>query len=242
MARFILIHGACHGAWCWERVIPLLTASGHRVTAPDLPGAGRDPTPLAQITLDYWARFVADLIEAEDEPVILVGHSRAGIVISQTAELVPGRIRLLVYLAALLMKDGATMFETARRSDIPPTKIVPAADGVSFSLGADEARRALYNRTPADWADRAVAHLCPEPLAPATTPLRLTADRFGRVDRVYIGCTEDLTVISPGLQRTMLADLPCRRFIEMDTDHSPFYSAPEALVAHLLDLAAEVAS
>jgi len=62
MTTFILIHGAWHGGWCWERIVPLLEQQGHRVLAPDLPGMGNDSTPLATITLDYWAQFVADLV------------------------------------------------------------------------------------------------------------------------------------------------------------------------------------
>jgi pimeloyl-ACP methyl ester carboxylesterase len=240
MARFVLIHGGCHGGWCWERITPLLRAAGHRVAAPDLPGMGDDRTPLGEITLARWARFVADLIEAEDEPVILVGHSRAGIVISEAAELVPGRIRLLVYLAAMLLADGDTMFEAAKRSDHGRTQIAISDDGLSLSLSHDVARRGLYNRTEETWVARALDRLCPEPLAPGATPLRLTERNYGRVDRVYIGCTDDRTVVTPWFQRQMLAAVPCRRFIELETDHSPFYSMPEALAAELMALAAEV--
>ena len=68
-----------------------------------------DPTPADQVTLDSWARFVADIVEQQAEPVVLVGHSRAGIVISQAAELVPGRIRHLVYLSAYLLPAGASL-------------------------------------------------------------------------------------------------------------------------------------
>ena len=60
---FLLLHGAWHGAWCWRKLAPLLEAQGHRVIAPDLPSMGEDITPPAVITLDYWARFVADILE-----------------------------------------------------------------------------------------------------------------------------------------------------------------------------------
>ena len=51
MATFMLVHGACTGGWCWEKVAPLLEANGHRVCAPDLPGLGKDNTPPANVTL-----------------------------------------------------------------------------------------------------------------------------------------------------------------------------------------------
>jgi pimeloyl-ACP methyl ester carboxylesterase len=87
MARFVLVAGAWHGAWCWELVIPLLEARNHRAEAAELPGMGGDKTPLAGLDMMAWARAVAHVIELDLEPVILVGHSRGGVVISQVAEL-----------------------------------------------------------------------------------------------------------------------------------------------------------
>ncbi len=84
---FVLIAGAWHGAWCWQKVVPLLEAQGHRVRTPELPATGADTTDPAEVTLESWARFVADLVAAEPEPVILVGHSRGGVVISRAAEI-----------------------------------------------------------------------------------------------------------------------------------------------------------
>jgi len=51
VATFVLIHGACHGGWCWEKVVPILEAHGHKAHAPDLPGLGKDHTPPANVTL-----------------------------------------------------------------------------------------------------------------------------------------------------------------------------------------------
>ena len=122
MATFILIHGAWHGGWCWERVVPLLEAQGHRVLAPDLPGMGNDHAPLNTITLDTWARFVADLIRQQNEKVILVGHSRGGVVISQAAEYVPKHIQGLIYLAAFLIPKGETLWGTLQQHPRDPNR------------------------------------------------------------------------------------------------------------------------
>ncbi|HAD87565.1 MAG TPA: alpha/beta hydrolase, partial [Rhodospirillaceae bacterium] len=75
--RFVLIHGAYHGAWCWERLIPLLTARGGEVAAPDLPGHGVDTTPSADLSLALYAEHVAAVVRAQGGPVTLVGHSMA---------------------------------------------------------------------------------------------------------------------------------------------------------------------
>jgi pimeloyl-ACP methyl ester carboxylesterase len=77
--------------------------------------------------------------------------------------------------------------------------------------------------------------LAPEALAPLTTPIRISAANYGRVPRAYIECRRDRAV-SRSEQRRMATAMPCQRIISMDTDHSPFFSAPDELTAHLLSL------
>ena len=85
MSTFVLIAGAWHGAWCWHKLVPLLESHGHVVLTPELPATGTDRSDPAGVTLESWARFVADIVTAAPEPVILAGHSRGGIVISRAA-------------------------------------------------------------------------------------------------------------------------------------------------------------
>src|SRR5690348_7432805 len=77
MSVFVLIHGSWHGGWCWERVTPLLRAAGHRVIAPDLPGHGHDAPPVER-AYERYVPFVCGLLDAQPEPVVLVGHSSGG--------------------------------------------------------------------------------------------------------------------------------------------------------------------
>ena len=126
-ATLILIHGAWHGAWCWQLLTPLLESQGIRVIAPDLPSMGADRAPAGDVTLESWARFVADVVEREAN-CVLVGHSRGGAVISRAAELVPDAIRRLVYLSAYLLTDGESVAAEARRdtdSLVAPNMPVP---------------------------------------------------------------------------------------------------------------------
>jgi pimeloyl-ACP methyl ester carboxylesterase len=106
VAIYVLIHGGNHGAWCWDKVASLLRKEGHLVEAPDLPGHGKDKTPIQDVTLQSCIDEVCSVINAQSEPVILVGHSMGGLVISQVAEQVPDKIRVLVYLSALLLRSG----------------------------------------------------------------------------------------------------------------------------------------
>lgn len=239
MSTFVLIHGAWHGAWCWERVTPLLESACHRAIALELPGMGADRTPLAEVTLERWARMVAETIDAQDEPVVLVGHSRAGAVISQAAEYVPDQLASLIYLAAFLVPNGRTLLQTMQ--SVPPRpesegSLVMSADGTS-TIAPDAVGDIFYNTTPAHLVSRAAELVGPEPMAVFTTPLQLTPERWGKVPRDYIHCTRD-RAIAPELQLKMVDALPCRRVVTMDTDHSPFYSAPEELADHLMALRA----
>jgi pimeloyl-ACP methyl ester carboxylesterase len=237
MATFILIHGAWHGGWCWERVVPLLTAKGHQVFAPDLPGMEQEPRVLGSDPLGEWAEFVAGIASRAERPVILVGHSRGGLVISEAAEQVPDRIDRLVYLTAFLLEAGQSLVDVSGRyPDVGPGPFVrPSDDPSRITVAFEPAISIFYNRMSDEDARAAAARLVPEPLAALTSPLRLTAERFGRVPRAYIECTDD-RAISLHMQREMQAALPCDPVITLECDHSPFYSAAPELADSLLTL------
>jgi len=238
MATFILIHGAWHGGWCWERVVPLLEAAGHDVLAPDLPGVGQDRRAIGPDPIGEWADFVADLVSAADAPVILVGHSRGGVVISEVAERVPDKVARLVYLTAFLLQSGESLRDVADRyQDVGPAPAIRRAEDPSrLALDLELSVPIFYNRMSAEDAHAAAERLMPEPAAVFTTPVRLTAERFGRVPRAFIEATDD-RAISLEMQREMQAVLPCERVITLESDHSPFYSAVPELAAALLELA-----
>jgi pimeloyl-ACP methyl ester carboxylesterase len=233
---FVLIAGAWHGAWCWHRLVPLLEAQGHRVVTPELPATGSDAADPARITLETWASFVAELLSAEHEPV-LVGHSRAGIVISRAAELAPRRVQRLVYLAAYLLPAGASMAAAARADaeSLVPANMLPTASGHTCTLRPDIVRDAFYGDCDDDTVAFARSQLSPEPLKPLVTPVKVTEARFGAVPRTYIECTRDRTV-SLFAQRRMHAALPCAPVITLESDHSPFLSHPHELAAALAGL------
>jgi pimeloyl-ACP methyl ester carboxylesterase len=218
-------------------VTPLLEAAGHSVIAVDLPAHGDDTTPPGDCTLDSYVQRVTEAIDAQSEPVVLVGHSMGGMVITQTAEERPESIERLVYLCAFLLRDGESVgginehnLGTALTGNWDVD-----GEGKSLVLNLVGAREAFYGRCAEEDAEQALALLGPDPLAPIMTPVRTTDANFGRVPRVYIECLEDRAVV-PALQKQMYTALPCEKVITMDTDHSPFYSAPSELADHLLSL------
>ena len=239
MSTYVMVHGAWHGAWCWYKVVPLLQGLGHAVITPDLPSLGRDRTPPGEVTLGTWVDHICDVVDTTLEPVVLVGHSRAGVIISEVAERRPERIALLVYLAAFLLRDGEALLPVAQRdgTSLVLPNLVVSDDQTSSTIKPEAIREVLYGGCSDEDVTLAGTLLVPEALAPAVTPIHVTEERFGRVPRVYIECLQD-RVIPPQLQRHMYATLPCQQIVSVDTDHSPFFSAPQKLAESLTALAA----
>lgn len=113
MAAYVLIHGAWHGGWCWQRLARRLRAQGHEVYAPSLTSSGERKHLLAPtIGMDTYVQDVVNLIESEElSDVILVGHSAAGAVVAKAAESVHARLTNLVYVDAVVLPSGKSMFE-----------------------------------------------------------------------------------------------------------------------------------
>ncbi|MBY5973892.1 alpha/beta fold hydrolase [Ferrimonas balearica] len=235
MARFVLIHGACHTGWCWHLVVPELLARGHHVTAPDLPGRGGDPRPHDSLALDDYARCVLDHAE---QPSVLVGHSAGGFPISRAAELDPRRVTRLIYLCAFLPRDGASLLEMANDMPEPPLKGLARRRGEDYAMddGADDTR--FYHGLPEALRAEARSRLCPEPMAPHSEKIRLGPNWQSR-PRSYIRCTEDLT-ISPDAQAEMALSCDPKDRYDMPTGHSPFLSDPEGLAALLSRIAEDL--
>lgn len=234
MSTFSLIHGGWAGGWVWEKVAPILERKGHRVLTPDLPGHGSDCTPVAEITLERYVEFVLAVLDAATEPVVLVGHSSGGVVITQAAERRPERIARLVYLCAYLPADGQSLFQLGQSDAeglILPNLVV-SEDGATATVRPEVVREALFADCTEEDHERFAARVAPQPLAIATTPVQVTPERFGRVPRAYIACLRD-RALSPELQRRMYTAVPCDPVVTMDTGHMPQYAAPETLAAHL---------
>ncbi len=237
MSTFVLVHGACHGAWCWYKVIPLLTRLGHKAVALDLPGHGVDKTAIKEVTLDGYAERVCSVIDEQEEPVVLVGHSMGGGIVTAAAELRPKKIATLVFLSAAMVENGATLFDKPRQSDesIAFSHLVMSPDGDSFTLRKETLRETLYHDCPEEDAVLAELLLVPQALRPMETPIRTSRQNFGRIPRIYIECLRD-RVHALSFQRELHAAIPCGKVLTIDTGHSPFFAAPAELTALLTSL------
>ncbi|QIN81250.1 alpha/beta fold hydrolase [Rubrobacter tropicus] len=238
MSTFVLIHGAWHGAWCWDGVAPLLERSGHEVVRFDLPGHGEDRTPAAEVTLEGYTDRVVEALDALSGPGVLVGHSLSGTVISQAAERRPEKIGKLVYLCALLLPGGKSAIEASQEDG--DSVVLQSAevdeDRGRIILSEEGMRKALYHDCPEEDFERARRLITPQPLAPLATPVEVTEGSFGSVRRTYVRTTQDRAV-SPAAQEKMYTELPCEKVVSMATGHLPFFAAPGELAGHLDSLA-----
>lgn len=240
LSTYVLIHGGWHGAWCWDKVVPLLRQAGQRVVVPDLPGHGQDQTPVTARPYERYVPRVCDILDAQTEPVILVGHSSGGVIISDAAEQRPERIGVLVYLAAFLL-PGSVAPPAIMQDDtesLLPTSLLVDQERQTVTVKREYAKQVFYADCAAADATWAISQLVPEPLIPrmaAASPT--TRANVERVPRVYIETLADRT-LGPTTQKKMYTALPCQKVYSLPTSHSPFLSAPEQLAACLLDIGA----
>ncbi len=243
---FVLIHGAWLNAGIWDRIAPCLRNAGHEVLTPELPGNGRDATPPSEINLQTYVETIGALV-LKREDVILVGHSMAGIIVSNLAEMMPKKITHLFYLAAFMLPDGASVvsFQEAQRALRSGQQGPPQGAGGFLQFAPDKSYSTLNPElvpiklcntcTEAD-AQLLVRHLAQQPTGPRRDPVHISEAGWGSVPRTYIKTLQD-EAVSTELQEAMLAQIPGTPVVELDSDHSPFYSKPQELVAILLTAA-----
>ncbi|QMW03895.1 alpha/beta fold hydrolase [Spirosoma foliorum] len=243
---YLLIHGGWHGAWCWKKVVPLLEAKGNRVLAIDLPGHGDDKTPMATVTLDDYVQKIVSVVNTQTGPVILVGHSMAGIAIAQAAEVLgKEKVAKLVFLDAFMPKNGESVFALAGKAGEQNKAAGKPESGSSLTeslilsddkktsvIKPDRVGQLFYHDCSADDVSFAKAHLCPQSMACLGTPVNVTNARYGAVSKVYILCTQ-----AKDLDKSSLAqNVPVQKLYTLASSHSPFFSMPEKLVAILAEL------
>jgi pimeloyl-ACP methyl ester carboxylesterase len=229
VASFVLIHGAWHGAWCWEKVAAILRERGHEVITPDLPGHGNDATPRGEVSLDAYAQATAGVLETTREPALLIGHSMGGMVISAAAELAPERVRGLVFLCAIVPANGDCMTDLmVDNVSAINGNLAVVEDSTAVVVNDDVLVRAFYHDCTEADIELARTHLVPQNSQVMSQPVALSADHYGRIPRAYIECIED-QAIHIVAQRRMARRAGCDPIISMNTSHSPFFSVPSEL-------------
>jgi pimeloyl-ACP methyl ester carboxylesterase len=216
-ATVVLVHGAWHGGWCWEKVVPLLDDAGVPSVAVEL--------PFTSFADDVAATRAA--LDGVDGSVVLCGHSYGGAVITEAGH--HPAVEHLVYLTAFAIDEGESPARTAPDADVPPAlENALAIDGTTVTVKPELVVDGLYHDCTPEDAAAAQARLRPIEVACFTTPSGPSA--WKDKPSTYVVCTED-HAIHPDLQRVMAAR--CTSSVEWDTAHSPFLNRPD-LVADLL--------
>jgi pimeloyl-ACP methyl ester carboxylesterase len=229
---FVLLHGAWHGGWCWERVAEPLRARGHRVTTPTQTGLGERShllTPEVDIGV-----FVMDLVNHilwEDlDDAVLVGHSFAGNTISGAAERVPERIRRLVYLDALIPESGRSPFDELP-ADVAAARI-RLAEETSGGLSVPPPPAAAFGVTDPDDAAWLEARLTPHPLRAFMSSQRFRGAPGNGLPARYILCNDPVYgPLESARRRARALGWP---IAGIAAGHDAMVTAPAALV-DLLD-------
>lgn len=233
-ATVVLVHGAWHGAWCWEKVEPLLDAAGIPSIALDLPGHGASTEPLTDLAGDAASlrRVLADL-----DDVVVCAHSYGGVVATEGAGGHPG-VRHLVFLTSFPLEPGESATraapDEATRDDYTSElgNAMHIHDDGTCTLDPARAVRGLYADCAPDDAAAAIARLCRQSMSELQGVVTQAA--WHDVPSTYVVCTEDRAV-GVGLQRVLARR--CGRTIQWPTSHSPFLSRPELVADLLIELA-----
>ena len=235
----VLVHGAWMGAWAWDGVTADLEARGAIVTAVELPGHGADMTPLASISLRGYIDVVEAAIDAAPKPVMLVGHSLGGIVVTQAADERAAELDRLVYLTAFVPKDGDSLLSLSMQdpdSELGTTLSIEMAQGIA-AVETDKITDVFCADCGAAAAADLDTHYRDEPLAPFVQPAQLTVGGWIRVPKFYLYAADD-HAISPVNQQLMTAGIDWRATASLPTSHSPFLSVPSTVTDQLAIFAA----
>ena len=236
MSHYVLVHGAWEGSWSWENTARELENHGHTVTAIDLPGSIGNQQSIPHVTMESYIKTVTAAIEALGHNVILAGHSMAGAVISQVAEIIPDKIERLVYVAAFLLQDGDSVLEAMQRD--PDGEYLPAlcfSEDQSFATVSEHTIRTIAFH---DVDETDIAHALPlmaekQATEPFTSKAALSERNFGAVPKTYIRTTID-KITSPALQDEMIKNWNVDTVHVLPSGHFPALSMPVELAGAML--------
>ncbi|MFL7869555.1 MAG: alpha/beta fold hydrolase [Anaerolineales bacterium] len=227
MATFVLCHGGWGGSWQWRTIPDLLRANGHRVFTPTFTGLGeRIHLANPDVDLNTYITDVANVILFEElHDVVLVGYSFSGMVITGVADKIPDRISHLVYLDAVVPKDGQSLADLLEPE-------IKAQVFAAIEHQGDGWKMPHVSSKPSD------PRMTPQPSKTGTQPVTLRHPVARSLPRSFIYCTKgkDGMLMEPPIKQaaeTAKSDASWQ-YYELQTDHHPMDNIPQEL-ARLLD-------
>lgn len=239
--RIVAIHGAWQGGWVFDALRPAIGRLGWKLDAVDLPGNGAGPAADAPADLDHYAAHVSATIDAIGEPVVLLGHSGGAVTASQAAELRADRVKAIVYVAGIVLPSGVDFAALRQRHADPSLPgefdgIVPYldwnADHSASRVRPEGAQQVFLHDCEPAQAEAAAARLVWQPERGRAMRPRLTAERWGRLPKLYVECLRDRS-IPLRLQQAMHRECHGCEVVSLDSGHVPQLARPEELAAKI---------
>lgn len=237
----VLVHGAWHGAWCWQRVLPLLQAQGLAAHAVTLTGVGERAHLLSgQIRLSTHIADVLGLIDSLELPrVLLVGHSYGGLVITGVADALikrgqPGAVlHGLVYVDAVTPHPGESWSSQHTAETVAARLKLAAEQGAGVAIPPPDAAAFGLTGADRDWVNR---RQTPQPLGVYQDRLHFDAYAVATVPRTFIDCTAP-ALPTIAVMRQRVRTEPGWTVHELATGHDPMVSTPTELTRLLAQAA-----
>ncbi len=232
--HFVLLHGAWHGGWCWEGVVEELVKRGHTAEAPTMPGHNPDDDRGHIVFEDYVNKILA-VLEKQETPCVLVGHSSAGFLMQAAAPGAPAQIEKLIFLNAFILPDGKCQFDL-----VPPE----ASEGMTAAANAspdncvpiieDFVRNQLMGGEPAEMQDALISRLVPQPLAIFTTPVSTQEFENLTIPKAVVFCKDDAS-LPPGTYLGMAQGLGDFKLVEVTGSHEALFTNPGVVAEGLIE-------
>ncbi|XP_076954425.1 methylesterase 10-like [Bidens hawaiensis] len=218
--HLVRVHGLCHGAWCWYKVMTYLRSTGHQVSAVDLGGSGVHPSWLDEIaTFDDFIPPLLQFLESlpANERVVLVGHSFGGLAISLAMEKFPHVVSVAVFISAYMPNcmDPPALQMTQYFKTLKPETYIDCrfifrnGSLESAELGENYMATMMYPNCPPE--DLVLAKMLMRPsnffLEDMSKEGLLTREKYGSISRVYVVCEDD-RVMDEEFQRFIIKDSP----------------------------------
>jgi pimeloyl-ACP methyl ester carboxylesterase len=245
---FVLCHGTWHAGWAWDEVCHLLCQHGHRACAPTLAGHGPDVSRLGITHRACVDSVVTCIREHELRDVVIVGHSFGGTVIQKVASELPDSIARMVFLNALVLKDGERVFDIL--PEVFLDSLAPKG-GVDPATPSETSPELLAPPPWETWCDNfiqdapeSLARLTWERLSPEPNQVNLDSIDLRRFDalsvpRSFIYCRQDKAMPAGYFHPTMSSRLGDFRLLEMDGSHEVMFTRPADLTAKIIAACAE---
>ncbi|CAN1288726.1 Methyl jasmonate esterase 1 [Linum perenne] len=249
--HFVLVHGACHGAWCWYKVSAALKEAGHKVTAIDLSASGINPKQVADVhgsLVEYsepLLTFLASL-DADADKVVLVGHSQGGYSVCMAMERFHEKISVGVFVAAAMLGPDFTYRLISEKSagtsahymdtqviygngpDKPPTAVL---------LGPKYMETISYRNSPREDLELGLMLIRPNPTLDedqAEKDTVVTKEKYGTVPRAFVVCDDEEDGTFQWWQ--IENNPPDEHVVIQGSDHMVMFSKPGPFSSYLLQL------